>query len=120
MEGSPRRITNQQPASRREATGLNVEVGRVPPQAVEAERAVLGSMLLSREAISQGIENLNPECFYDYRHAKLWKVIVDLFDANSPADLVTVSEELKRRNELEAIGGISYLTSLDQFVSSPS
>src|SRR5207245_7673406 len=99
--------------------GMNIEVGRIPPQAVEAEKAVLGAALLSRDAVSVAIPLLGEESFYHPGHRKIWKTIVTLFERNIPADIVTVSEELRRRDELSAVGGLSYLTSLDAFVASP-
>ena len=91
--------------------------GRVPPQALDAERSVLGAMLLSRDAIAGAIQHLNESAFYRETHRKIWRAILALFDRTEAADLVTVAEELRRRKELEAVGGVSYLTSLDQFVA---
>ena len=91
--------------------------GRVPPQSLDAERSVLGAMLLSRDAIAGAIQHLSESAFYRESHRKIWRVILALFDRNEAADLVTVVEELRRRHELDAVGGISYLTSLDQFVA---
>jgi replicative DNA helicase len=92
-------------------------LGRTPPQALDAERSVLGSMLLSRDAIATAIQNLDERDFYRDAHRKIWRAIVEVFDRNEPVDMVTLVEELKRRRELEGIGGASYLTTLDQFVA---
>ena len=92
-------------------------VGRVPPQSLDAERSVLGAMLLSRDAIAGAVQHLGESAFYREANRKIWRVILALFDRNEPADLVTVTEELRRRHELEAIGGVTYLTSLDQYVA---
>jgi replicative DNA helicase len=92
-------------------------LGRVPPQAMDAERSVLGSMLLSRDAIATAIQNLDERDFYRDAHRKIWRAIVELFDRNEPVDMVTLVEELKRKRDLETIGGASYLTTLDQFVA---
>jgi replicative DNA helicase len=93
------------------------EGGRVPPQSLDAERSVLGAMLISRDAIAAAIQHLNEHAFYRDAHRKLWRAMVGLFDRNEAVDLVTLVEELKLRRELEAVGGVSYLTSLDQFVA---
>ncbi|TMQ58337.1 MAG: replicative DNA helicase [Candidatus Eisenbacteria bacterium] len=94
-----------------------VEGGRVPPQSLDAERSVLGAMLLSRDAIAAAIQHLDERAFYRETHRKIWRSMVVLFDRNEAVDLVTLVEELKRRKELEAVGGATYLTSLDQFVA---
>jgi len=90
---------------------------RVPPQAMDAERSVLGAMLISRDAIAGAIQHLGEAAFYREAHRRIWRAIVALFDRNEAADLVTVAEELRKRKELEAVGGITYLTSLDQYVA---
>jgi replicative DNA helicase len=91
--------------------------GRIPPQSLDAERSVLGAMLLSRDAIAASIQHLDERSFYRETHRKIWRAMVTLFDQNEAVDLVTLVEELKRRKDLEAIGGATYLTSLDQFVA---
>lgn len=85
---------------------------RVPPQNIEAEQSVLGSMLLEKEAILSASEILKGEDFYKESHKKIFEVIMDLYDKNEPVDLITVSEELRKRNALEEIGGITYITAL--------
>ena len=87
-----------------------VEVGRVPPQAIDAEKSVLGCCLISQNALSSAIPLLREESFYHPSHRKIWRAYLDLFERNRPVDLVTVSDYLKSRNELEAIGGAAYLT----------
>jgi replicative DNA helicase len=91
--------------------------GRIPPQSLDAERSVLGAMLLSRDAIAAAIQHLDERAYYRETHRKIWRAMVSLFDRNEAVDLVTLVEELKRRKDLEAIGGATYLTSLDQFVA---
>ncbi len=115
MESPARKIVEQRRAFQKEQEDL--EGGRVPPQSLDAERSVLGAMLLSRDAIAASIQHLNEHSFYREGHRKIWRAIVSLFDKNEAADLVTLVEELKQRRELEAVGGASYLTSLDQYVA---
>ncbi len=91
--------------------------GRVPPQALDAERSVLGAMLLSRDAIAGAVQHLTESAFYREAHRKIWRAILALFDRSEAADLVTLAEELRRRHELDAVGGVTYLTSLDQYVA---
>ena len=85
---------------------------KVPPHNIEAEQSVLGSMLLDREAIMVALEILKPEDFYKEAHREIFESVYNLFSKNEPVDLVTLTEELKARGTLEAIGGIPYLTSM--------
>ena len=99
-----------------EAAG-EYDASRLPPQALDAERSVLGSMLLSRDAIASAIQNLDEHAFYREAHRKIWRAILELFDRSEAVDMVTLVEALNRRKELEAVGGVTYLTTLDQFVA---
>ncbi len=85
---------------------------RLPPQAVEAEQSVLGSMLLSKEAIGKAVELLDESCFYRVEHQQIFQAIVGLYDANKPVDLITLTQELKKRRKLKEIGGRVYLMGL--------
>lgn len=86
--------------------------GRIPPQSVEAEEAVLGAMLIDKEAISRAMSVLRSQDFYHEAHRHIFSAIGDVFDQHGAADLVTVSEELRTRGALEAVGGISYIAGL--------
>jgi replicative DNA helicase len=85
---------------------------RVPPQNIEAEVAVLGSMLIEDEAIGQAVEALKDHFFYKDAHQKIFQTIVDLYSVNKAVDLVTLTEELKKRGQLDDIGGAAYITEL--------
>ncbi len=85
---------------------------RIPPQNIEAEQSVLGAMLLDKDAIITAIELLRFGDFYRDGHRKIFQAIVSLSDRGEPVDLVTLPEELRRRNELESVGGMGYLTVL--------
>jgi replicative DNA helicase len=76
-----------------------------PPQALDAERSVLAAMLLDPEAIGRAIELIEPRTFYRAGHQKIYEAILALYDRNEKADLVTLSEELRKRGDLEAVGG---------------
>lgn len=86
--------------------------GRIPPQAVEVEQAVLGAMLLEPDAIPRAIEILKAGSFYTDRHNKIYEAILSLFERSNPVDIITVTDELKRREQLEAIGGAYYVSEL--------
>jgi replicative DNA helicase len=85
---------------------------KLPPQNLDAEQAVLGSMLLDEEAVSVAVEKLDAACFYKDTHRKIFQAISDLYNANKAVDLITLADSLKKDNSLDAIGGASYLTSL--------
>ena len=74
--------------------------------------SVIGSMLFDENALTLAIEVLKPDYFYETSHSQVFSVLQTLFDRNQPADLVTVSEELRKRGQLEAVGGAAYLTQL--------
>ena len=89
---------------------------RLPPQNLDAEQAVLGSMLLEEEAIVQAAELLEDTAFYKDTHRKIFATLLALYKASVPVDLVTVTEELKKRNLIDEIGGPSYLATLTSLV----
>ncbi len=89
-----------------------VLLDKVPPQNLDAEMAVLGSMLLDDEAIATGVEILDKNYFYKDTHQKIFQAISDLYAANKAVDLITLTDALKREGALDAIGGVSYLTAL--------
>ena len=87
-------------------------IDRVPPQNIEAEQAVLGAMMIDKEAISKATEILQENDFYRQDHRAVYQVIVDLFSKNQAVDMVTVTEALKREGKLEDVGGIQFITYL--------
>jgi replicative DNA helicase len=89
---------------------------RVPPQNLDAEMAVLGSMLLEEEALIAAAELVDEQAFYKDAHRKLFAAMLALYKHNISVDLVTLTEELKRRNLLEDTGGASYLATLTSVV----
>lgn len=93
---------------------------RQPPHSREAEESVIGAVLLSEEAVNEVMDRIHPEDFYVPAHQAIFEGIRDLFNGNQPIDAVTVSEELRRRGELEKIGGVAYLTRLVDIVPSTS
>jgi len=89
---------------------------RIPPQNINAEQSVLGSMLIDKDAIITAAEYLQPQDFYRDAHKKIFQAMAALTDRGEPVDLVTLMEELRQQGELEAIGGLPYLTSLANLV----
>lgn len=96
--------------------GLDLSVDRLPPQNVEAEQSILGAILLENEALSAAIEVLIPDDFYRESHRKIFLGMLDLYERNEPIDLITLTEQLSRKGQLEEIGGASYLSSIVSMV----
>jgi len=92
--------------------------GRVPPQAIDIEAQVIGAMLLEREAIAKVIEVLDEDAFHADYHRKIFQAILAMFDRSEPVDIITLSEELRRRGHLDRVGGETYLVDLTTKVSS--
>ena len=89
-----------------------MEIGKIPPNDLEAEQAVLGSMLTDKDAVIAGIEKLNAECFYREDNKLIYEAISNLFNNSQPVDLVTVKDELSSMGSFEKIGGYEYLAIL--------
>ena len=87
-------------------------IDRLPPQNLDAEQAVLGSILIDRDAIIEVADFLHTEDFYRQAHARIFAAMLSLFEHREPIDVVTVAEELERAGELESVGGASYLSTL--------
>ncbi len=94
------------------------DFGKVPPQAIDMEEAVLGAIMLEKEAVITILDILKPESFYKDSHRKIFKAISDLSAREFPVDLYTVTEELRAHNELESVGGPVYLSQLTSKVVS--
>ncbi|NHA03053.1 replicative DNA helicase [Mucilaginibacter sp. HC2] len=93
-------------------------LGKLPPQATDLEEAVLGALMLEKDALSSVIDILNPEVFYRDNHQKIFSAIKQLFEKSSPVDILTVTAELRKLGELEMIGGAYYITELTSRVAS--
>ncbi len=88
------------------------QIDRLPPQNLEAEAAVLGGIMLDRDAIIKIADTLSPDDFYERRHQQIFETMLELFEDRASIDVLTVSNKLQEKNILEQIGGMSYLTSL--------
>ncbi len=87
-------------------------IHKLPPQNLEAEASILGGVLLDNEAINTVIELVKADDLYRESHRKIYRAMVDLWDRNEPVDLITLSDQLKARGELEDVGGSAYLAEL--------
>ncbi|MFA5088870.1 MAG: replicative DNA helicase [Candidatus Omnitrophota bacterium] len=89
---------------------------KLPPQNVDAEKSVLGAMLIDNEAIGLAIEILDVSWFYEESHRKIYSSVLELYNNHKNVDLITLSNQLKSTGELDSVGGVSYLTELIDFV----
>jgi len=89
---------------------------KIPPQNLDAEMSLLGAILIDEEVLADISENLRDYDFYDKRHALIFAAMMRLYEHHRPVDLLTLSEELKKKDELEVIGGSAYLTELTSYV----
>lgn len=93
-------------------------VGKLPPQARDLEEAVLGALMLEKDALSAVVDVLKPEVFYVEAHQKIFQAIRVLFERTSPVDILTVTAQLRQQGELEMVGGAYYITELTNRVAS--
>jgi replicative DNA helicase len=109
----------RKPASRlKPGNPLVNEIGRMPPQAVDIEQAVLGALMLDKNAVSDTLDLLLPNSFYDPKHQYIYTAIRELFATSQPIDILTVSNQLKKEGTLEASGGAVYISQLTSRVAS--
>ena len=94
------------------------DYGRIQPQAPELEEAVLGALMIEKDAYSLVSEILRPESFYEHRHQLIYAAITDLAVNQKPVDILTVKEQLSKRGDLEEVGGPFYITQLSSKVAS--
>ena len=112
-EPNPLKIFENDPSS-----VININDGKLPPQAIDLEEAVIGAMLIDEKGVDEVIEILIPEVFYKKSHQLIFESIERLFRNSEPIDLLTVSADLKKNKTLKNIGGEYYLIELSQKVSS--
>ncbi|MBK7129766.1 MAG: replicative DNA helicase [Crocinitomicaceae bacterium] len=110
------------PAPRRSLVSQSIqavnELGKLPPQAVDVEEAVLGAMLLEKNAVNDAIDILKPESFYKIEHQKIFAVILELFASSENIDILSVTERLRKKAELQLVGGPGYIARLTNKVAS--
>lgn len=93
-----------------------VPAGKIPPQNIDAEKSLLGAVLIDEETLADISEHVTPKDFYEKRHAIIYGGMMRLYEKHKPVDLLTLTEELKRKNEIEGVGGSAYLTELTNYV----
>ncbi len=101
---------------KKKSESREVQAGKVPPQNLDAEMSLLGAVLIDDEVIADASELVNVKDFYDKRHAIIYGGMMRLYERHKPIDLLTLTDELKKKDELETIGGSAYLTELTNYV----
>ncbi len=96
---------------------IDEALDKLPPQNLEAEQSILGAILLDNEALLKALEVISDDDFYRESHRKIFNAMVELFEENEPIDLITITNRLKTKNQLDAVGGVSYLSSLVNTIS---
>ena len=96
------------------------DLGKIPPQAIDLEEAVLGAYMISSEAILNTIDLITPSHFYKNNHVVICSAIYDLYKNNKPVDILTVVEYLKNKEQLENVGGVSKIAELTDKIDAPS
>ncbi|WP_417358538.1 replicative DNA helicase [Flavobacterium sp.] len=111
-------IRNVNPVKVDKSSIINLEKGKLPPQALDLEEAVLGAMMIDKKGVDEVIDILQPDAFYKEAHKFIFEAIVQLFNDTQPIDLLTVSAQLKKNGKLDQVGGDFYLIQLTQKISS--
>lgn len=93
-----------------------VSSGKVPPQNLDAEKSLLGAVLIDDEVLADASEHVSAKDFYDKRHSTVFEAMMRLYEKHKPVDLLTLTEELKKKDRLDTVGGSSYLTELTNYV----
>ena len=91
---------------------IDFSLHKVPPQNIEAEQSILGSILLDNQALNNVLEILSVKDFYNEAHRRIFAATIELSDRNEPCDLITLTNVLKNNKQLDAVGGMAYLASL--------
>ncbi|CAD0005157.1 MULTISPECIES: replicative DNA helicase [Flavobacterium] len=109
---------NINPVKVDKTTIINLEKGKLPPQVLDLEEAVLGAMMIDKKGVDDVIDILQPDAFYKEAHKHIFEAIIQLFTETQPIDLLTVSSQLKKNGKLELVGGDFYLIQLTQKIAS--
>jgi replicative DNA helicase len=100
------------------SSSTSLELGKIPPQAIELEEVVIGGLMLEKDAIIEVVDILSPESFYKEVHQIIYSTIIELFSHSKAIDILTVLEKLRQKKELESVGGPVVLTQLTSRVAS--
>lgn len=118
MSTEEKRTSTRKPLQLAQVSQQLYEIGKLPPQAVELEEAVLGALMLEKDALTAVVDILTQKSFYKEAHGRIFNAIQNLFQRSEPIDILTVTQELKRTGELEIVGGAYYISQLTNRVAS--
>ena len=93
-----------------------ISLDKLPPYHLEAEQSVIGACFRAEDALSKALEILNEKDFYKAAHQKIFQNMRALFEVNQPVDILGLADRMRQNNELENVGGINYLSQLEDFV----
>ena len=99
-------------------TGSEQTFGKLPPQAIDVEEAILGALMIEKDALTAVADILKPDSFYKEAHQRIYTAIITLFADSEPIDMLTVTSKLRSTGELEIIGGAAYIMELTSRVNS--
>lgn len=118
MENDQDRTRTTTRLTKKSTATPGLEMARMPPQAIDLEEAVIGALLLEKEAVNDVIEVLSPESFYKEEHGKIYRAIKELFQNSEPVDILTVTQHLRKQGELDNVGGPYFISQLTNRVAS--
>ncbi len=118
VERTQRNLATRRPGSKVVSLLNAGDHGRIPPQAIDLEEAVLGAMMLEQNALNNIVDILKPEVFYKESHQKIFRAIHTLFSESEPVDILTVTQKLQTQGELETVGGAYYISQLTNRIAS--
>jgi len=110
-------MAKQQYSTPKKNPAIAMDYGKIPPQALDLEEAVLGAIMLEKDAILSVLDILEPRSFYKEAHQTIFAIATSLSQEEKPIDLLTVTEELRKVEKLEAVGGAVYISQLTSRVS---
>jgi replicative DNA helicase len=93
-----------------------VQAGKIPPQSIDAEMSLLGAVLIDEEVLADVSEHVTPADFYDKRHSIIFAGMMHLYEKHKPVDLLTLTDELQKKKQIETVGGSAYLSELTNYV----
>lgn len=109
-------MSTRKPHSNGNMAKKEVTAGKIPPQNIDAEMSLLGAVLIDEEKLADVTEHVAPKDFYDKRHASIFGAMLRLYERHRPVDLLTLTDELRKKDELDIVGGSAYLTELTNYV----
>ena len=112
----PQTVSLKNKVSAKNKTIDDISLHKLPPYNLEAEQSVMGAIFKSHNALPKALEIIQADDFYRGSHYKIFKAMVQLFNINEPVDLLTLSDRLRKNDDLEAVGGVEYLSQLEEIV----